>query len=167
LASSRLRHSVTLTHKASEARQALAAVARTRLTTQKQRGSDSRCCTVAFNVSRTAHTALHFESIGCSDQEESNQQEESCRFQGHTPFDEAVSDSPLRSDSGTASWLSPISTQEILNRTHAAMNRFDSSVIEGKIESTSVSPIPPTTTHHHCFAQCEPASLPTYLPLLQ
>jgi len=36
LASSRLCHSVTLTHKASEARQALAAVARTRLTTQKQ-----------------------------------------------------------------------------------------------------------------------------------
>lgn len=30
-----------------------------------------------------------------------------------------------------------------------------------------MSPIPPATTHRHCFAQYEPASLQTYLPLLQ
>jgi hypothetical protein len=48
---------------------------------------------------------------GYSDQEESNQQEESYLFQGHTPFDEAVSDSLSGAGSGTASWLFPISTQ--------------------------------------------------------
>jgi hypothetical protein len=57
-------------------------------------GSDSRCCAVAFNASRTARKAPRFESIYSLGQEASNRQEEPCRFQGRTPFDEAVSDSP-------------------------------------------------------------------------
>jgi hypothetical protein len=56
--------------------------------------------------------APHFTSTDCLDLEASNRQEATFQSQGHTPFGEAFSDSPLGADSETVSWPPPISTQE-------------------------------------------------------
>jgi hypothetical protein len=73
-----------------------------------------------FNACRTVCRAPHFESIGCSDQEASNPQEEASRFEAHTRFDEAVSDSPSGVGLETGSWLTSHFHSGILNRGHAA-----------------------------------------------
>jgi hypothetical protein len=50
-------------------------------------------------------------STGYLGLEVSTRSEEACRFQGHTPFDEDVSDSPSGAGLETAFWLPPISAR--------------------------------------------------------
>jgi hypothetical protein len=111
-----------------------------------------------FNASRSMRKALHFESIGCSDQEASSRHEEASRFEAHTRFDEAVSDSPSGADSETASWPPPISILGSQTARTAAMNRIGSSVIQGKIEGISVSPMPRPPTAIALLYMNPPAS---------
>jgi hypothetical protein len=77
-----------------------------------------------------------------------------------SPFDEAVSDSLSRACLETASSLPPISTL-------GSETAHKLVILKQKIEGISVRSIPPAIIHRHCFAQYEPASLQTYLPLLQ
>jgi hypothetical protein len=56
------------------------------------------------------HMAVRSASPGSSGRVASIPFEETSLFQGHTPFDGAVSDSPSGAGLETASWLPPIST---------------------------------------------------------
>ena len=55
-----------------------------------------------FNASRTMHKTARSGSTGSWGQRAPNRQEETSRFQGHTPFDEGVFDSPSGAVSETS-----------------------------------------------------------------